>query len=140
VTAKSDKDQLAREVADLRIAFDLALSDKRKYPVGEFNAFLESVRRYIKVTAGDSMVHKSVVQAVNGLREFLQAERKRIPGISCLKPTDLNASFSMATILTSMATSLPGYKPASQLSRSTGMISLPFPTRTKPLTRRTPEA
>jgi hypothetical protein len=26
------------------------------------------------------MVHKSVVQAVNGLREFLQVERKRIPG------------------------------------------------------------
>ena len=77
--AKSEKDQLARQVADRRTAFDLALSDKRKYPVAEFNAFVESVRRYIKITAGDSMVHKSVVQAVNGLREFLQAERKRIP-------------------------------------------------------------
>jgi hypothetical protein len=26
------------------------------------------------------MIHKSVAQAVNGLREFLQVERKRIPG------------------------------------------------------------
>jgi hypothetical protein len=76
----SEKDQLAREVADLRIAFDMALSNKRKYPVAEFNAFVESVRRYIKITAGDSMVHRSVVAAVNGLREFLQVERKRIPG------------------------------------------------------------
>jgi hypothetical protein len=79
VMAKSEKDRLAQRVADLRIAFDLALSDKRKYPVTEFNAFVRSARNYIKVTAGDAMVHKSVVQAVNGLREFLQVERKRIP-------------------------------------------------------------
>jgi hypothetical protein len=26
------------------------------------------------------MIHKSVVRAVNGLREFLELERKRIPG------------------------------------------------------------
>ncbi|HSU32384.1 MAG TPA: hypothetical protein VLJ11_14220 [Bryobacteraceae bacterium] len=26
------------------------------------------------------MIHKSVVRAVNGLREFLEVERKRIPG------------------------------------------------------------
>jgi hypothetical protein len=78
--AESEKDRIARQVADLRVAFDLALSDKRKYPVREFNAFLRSARRYIEITAGDSMIHKSVAQAVNGLREFLQAERKRIPG------------------------------------------------------------
>ena len=93
MTAKSDKDQVAREVADLRIAFDLAFSDKRKYPVGEFNAFLESVRRYIKVTADDSMVHNSVVQAVNGLREFLQAERKRIPGNILFEADRLECQF-----------------------------------------------
>ncbi|MCU1286043.1 MAG: hypothetical protein JWO13_2393, partial [Acidobacteriales bacterium] len=80
VMAESEKDRLAKQVADLRIAFDLALSDKRKYPVAEFNAFVRSARNYIKITAGDAMVHKSVVQAVNGLREFLQVERKRIPG------------------------------------------------------------
>ena len=93
MTAKSKKDQLAREVADLRITFDLALSDKRKYPVAEFNAFLESVRRYIEITAGDSMVHRSVVQAVNGLREFLQAERKRIPGNTLFEAERLECQF-----------------------------------------------
>ena len=93
VAAKSEKDQLARQVADLRTAFDLALSDKRKYPVAEFNAFVESVRRYIKITAGDSIVHKSVVQAVNGLREFLQAERKRIPGNILFEADRLECQF-----------------------------------------------
>lgn len=91
--AKSRKDQLAQQVADLRITFDLALSHKRRYPVVEFNVFVESVRRYIKITAGDSMVHKSVVQAVNGLREFLQAERKRIPGNILFEADRLECQF-----------------------------------------------
>lgn len=76
----SEKDKLARQVADLRVTFDLALSNKRKYPVQEFKAFVRSARSYIQLTADDLMIHKSVVQAVNGLREFLQVERKRIPG------------------------------------------------------------
>ena len=80
VVTESEKDRLAGRVADLRVTFDLARSDKRRYPVAEFNAFVAAVRQYIKMTAGDTMVHKRVVQAVNGLREFLQAERKRIPG------------------------------------------------------------
>ena len=78
--SESEKDQLAKQVAELRVTFDLALSNKRKYPVQEFNAFAKGVRRYIKITANDPMIHRTVVQAVNGLREFLQLERKRIPG------------------------------------------------------------
>jgi hypothetical protein len=77
--AKSEKDEAAKRVADRRAIFDLALSDKRKYPVQEFQAFVESVRRYIEVSANDPMIHNSVACAVNGLREFLEAERKRIP-------------------------------------------------------------
>lgn len=46
----------------------------------EFQAFVQSVRRYIEITANDPMIHKSVARAVNGLREFLEVERKRIPG------------------------------------------------------------
>ncbi len=78
--AESEKDGVAREVADLRITFDSALSNKRKYPVTEFNAFVQSTRRYVKITAGDPLIHNSVAQAVNGLREFLEVEQKRIPG------------------------------------------------------------
>jgi hypothetical protein len=58
----------------------MALSNKRKYPVTEFKAFVQSARRYIEITAGDPIIHRTVVQAVNGLREFLQLERKQIPG------------------------------------------------------------
>ena len=48
--------------------------------MAEFKAFVQSARRYIGITAGEPMIHRSLVQAVNGLREFLQVERKRIPG------------------------------------------------------------
>jgi hypothetical protein len=80
VIAESEKDRIARQVADLRVTFDMALSNKRTYPVAEFKAFVQSVRRCIEITADDRMIHKSVVRAVNGLREFLEVERKRIPG------------------------------------------------------------
>jgi hypothetical protein len=43
----------------------MALSNKRKYPVAEFKAFVQSARRYIEITADDPMIHKSVVRAVN---------------------------------------------------------------------------
>ena len=91
--AESEKDRIARQTADLRITFDMALSNKRKYPVMEFKAFVQSARRYIKLTAGDSMVHRSVVQAVNGLREFLEVERKRIPGDILFEADRLECQF-----------------------------------------------
>jgi hypothetical protein len=78
--AESEKDRIARQVADLRVTFDMALSNKRKYPVAEFKALVQSTRRYIEITADDTMIHKSVARAVSGLREFLEVERKRIPG------------------------------------------------------------
>jgi hypothetical protein len=45
VMPESEKDQLAQRVADLRITFELALSNKRKYPVQEFKDFVQSERR-----------------------------------------------------------------------------------------------
>src|SRR3954465_6456216 len=91
--AESEKDRIARETADLRVKFDIALSDERKYPVTEFKAFVQSARRYIAITAGDPMVHRSVVQAVNGFREFLQVERKRIPGDILFEADRLECQF-----------------------------------------------
>jgi hypothetical protein len=76
----SKKDRAAEEVAERRATFDLALSNKRKYPVQEFRAIVQTARRYIAMTKNDSMIHKSVARAVNGLREYLAVERKRIPG------------------------------------------------------------
>jgi hypothetical protein len=74
--------------------------------VTEFNAFVRSARNYMKITAGDAMVHKSVVQAVNGLREFLQVERKRIPGNILFEADRLECQL-FATIQALMATNLP---------------------------------
>jgi hypothetical protein len=58
--AESEKDRIAGHVADLRITFDMALSNQRKYRVAEFKEFVQSARRYIEITAGDPMIHKSV--------------------------------------------------------------------------------
>jgi len=90
---ESEKDELARQVADLRTTFELALSDKRRYPVQEFKAFVQGVRRYIQITAGDPMIHKSVAGAVNGLREFLELERKRVPGDILFEADRLECQF-----------------------------------------------
>ena len=96
--AESEKDRIARQTADARVNFDMTLSDDREYPVAKFKAFVQKVRRYIEITAGDPMIHRSVVQAVVGLREFLEVKTKRIPQIFCLKRTGWSASSSRATI------------------------------------------
>ena len=41
---------MAKPIEEIRIAFDLALSEKRKYPFTEFRAFAQSVRKYIELT------------------------------------------------------------------------------------------
>ena len=75
----SEKDRLAAEVADRWVNFEMALSDKRKYPVQQFRQFWEVGRRYSKLLKRDPLIHRSVVNAVNGLTDFVMAERKRVP-------------------------------------------------------------
>jgi hypothetical protein len=78
--ANTEKDRAAAEVVERHGDFELALSNKRKYPVQEFRAFVRTARRYIEMTEHDALIHKSVARAVNGLREHLEVERKRVPG------------------------------------------------------------
>jgi len=75
----SEKDRMASEVQELWIDFQMALSDKRKYPVGQFRAFWEAGKRYAELTKSDALIHRVVVEAVNGLTDFLSVERKRVP-------------------------------------------------------------
>lgn len=76
----TEKDQLADEVMRLWVEFQAALSsDKRKYPVRQFEAFYSSTRRYAELTKSDSLLHKEVVGAVHGLFDSLRLERKRVP-------------------------------------------------------------
>jgi hypothetical protein len=76
----SEKDRAANDVVEQRVTFDLALSDTRKYPVQEFMAFVQAARRYIEITQDQPLIHRSVARAVNGLRGYLEVERKRVPG------------------------------------------------------------
>jgi hypothetical protein len=75
----AQKDCLAAEVQERWIEFQIALSDKRKYPLQQFLQFLEAGRRYAELTKRDALIHRTVVSAVNGLTEFLMAERKQVP-------------------------------------------------------------
>ena len=77
--ANSEKEQLAAEVEDRGVDFQGALSNKRRYPVEQFRAFWEAGKRYAELTRNDPLIHRKVVAAINGLREFLSVERKRIP-------------------------------------------------------------
>ena len=77
--AASEKDRLAEDVEERWIDFQIALSDKRRYPVQQFRSFADATRRYVEMTNGDALVHRGVVNALNGLADFLSAERKRVP-------------------------------------------------------------
>ena len=73
-------DRLADEVMKLWAEFQSALhSDKRKYPLRQFQAFNSAARRYAESTKADPLIHKSVVGEVYGLVDHLRLERKRVP-------------------------------------------------------------
>ena len=76
----SKQDRLAKEVVELSTSFKMALSNKRKYPMAEFKSFVAAAKRYIEVLGKDPLIHRDVVSAISGLREFLEIERKRVPG------------------------------------------------------------
>jgi hypothetical protein len=77
----SEKDQSAVRAIECWAAFQESLSsDKRKYPIQQFQAFWAATKRYAELTRSDSLIHRSVASSVNGLVDFLSLERKRIPG------------------------------------------------------------
>ena len=75
-----EKDRLVAEATECWVDFQLGLSsDKRKYPIQQFKAFWAVTRRYAELTRSDPLIHRSVAEAVNGLTDFLEVERKRVP-------------------------------------------------------------
>ena len=76
----SKQDRLAKEVVELSIAFKMALSNKRKYPMAEFKSFAAAAKHYVEALGKDPLIHREVVSAISGLREFLETERKQVPG------------------------------------------------------------
>jgi hypothetical protein len=77
----SETDLLAAEAMDRWEDLQESLSsEKRKYPFQQFRAFWSAATRYAELTKSDSLIHKSLAAAVNGLVDSLSAERKRVPG------------------------------------------------------------
>jgi hypothetical protein len=89
--SRSEKDRLAGEFEARWIDFQMALSDKRKYPVVQFRVLWEIGRRYAEMTKEDVLIHRNVVSAVNGMTEFLTCERKRVPEEVVLKAQSLES-------------------------------------------------
>src|SRR5262245_42260975 len=58
----------------------IALSNKRKYPMAEFKSFVAAAKCYIEALGKDPLIHRDVVSVIDGLREFLEIERRRVPG------------------------------------------------------------
>jgi hypothetical protein len=76
----SAKDALAAIVEERWVNFQVALSDsKRKYPVQEFRMFAQAVRSYIEQSRNDPLIHRNVVQVVNGLTDSFEVGYDRIP-------------------------------------------------------------
>jgi PAS domain S-box-containing protein len=76
-----EKDRLAAEAMQCWADFQEGLSShKQKYPVQQFRAFWAVTKRYAELTRSDLLIHRSVAGAVNGLLDFLEVERKRVPG------------------------------------------------------------
>lgn len=73
------KDALANAVVEFRAILDSELEDKRRYPRDAFKRLFDAVVAYVEATSNDELIHRSVVQSVNGLRAYLELERKRIP-------------------------------------------------------------
>jgi hypothetical protein len=75
-----EKDRLAAEAMKCWADFQDGLSsDKRKYPIQQFKAFWAATKLYAELTRSDPLIHRSVAGAVNGLADFLEVERKRVP-------------------------------------------------------------
>ena len=76
-----EMERLACEAMQCWADFQEGLSsDKRKYPQQQFIAFWAVTKRYAELTGSDPLIHRSVAGAVNGLVDFLEAERKCVPG------------------------------------------------------------
>lgn len=76
-----EKNKLAASAVDRHADFEMALgANRRKYPTQEFQQFVQAARNYIMATRADSLIDRKVASVVNGMREYLETERKTVPG------------------------------------------------------------
>ena len=76
----TEKDRLGAQVVEAWAEFQQCLSSqKRSYPTHKFEIFWNIAERYAELTKSDPVIHRAVAAAVNGLVDFLEVERKRVP-------------------------------------------------------------
>lgn len=69
-----------KEVIDAWTLFQIALSRRGPYPMKELRMIFEAVQRYATAMENSLFIHKSVAGTFTGFGEFLELERKRVPG------------------------------------------------------------
>lgn len=72
--------QAEQDVIDAWTLFQVALTRKGPYPMRELKGILEAVTRYTAAMQDSLFIHKTVAGTFSGFREFLEVERKRVPG------------------------------------------------------------
>ena len=78
---KTNTQKLAEtDVIDAWTLFQVALSKRGAYPTKELNLLFDSVVRYSHEMAESEFIHKTIASMFTGFREYLQLERKRVPG------------------------------------------------------------
>ena len=63
----------------MRATFEVALLNKRKYPLVEFRVLARAARKCIGLAAADPLIHRKVSGEISGLADYLRLERKRVP-------------------------------------------------------------
>ncbi len=70
-----------------------AAKEKRSYPLQVFVSFADAARRNTEAILRDNLVRRDVAHIMNGLTEFLELERKRVPGKVLAKDDRLECMF-----------------------------------------------
>ena len=73
-------DELAERVMKAFAEFNSRLYAKGRFPKTQFRVFFDAVMHYVEATKENFMIHRSVANAVNDLREILELESSRPPG------------------------------------------------------------
>ena len=93
MASQSAKDQAVKEVVELKVLFDMALANKRKYPAKEFDAFVQSVCRNIELTWHDPKMHKDVPMPYMTCASSFKSRGSGFRKMLCSKPTGWSANF-----------------------------------------------
>ena len=108
--------------------FQVALSNKRRYPVEQFRAFWEAGKRYAELTRNDPLIHRNVVAVINGLRSSSRSSESGSPARLWRTLTAWSACSSAGTIHISRAINPQGCKGSGWWTREQTVVVSPKPT------------